>query len=482
MSSTRRLTAIFAADVAGYSRLMGLDEERTHVRLKAHFGQLVDPKIREHRGHIVKHTGDGLLAEFSSAIDAVRCAAEVQRGMIGCNQDVSEERHIRFRIGINVGDIIVEEHDIFGDGVNVAARLQSLAEPGGICISKAVLEQIQGKLPYPFENKGEQNVKNIVMPIQVYALPPQAVADLPLPDMPIMSSRPSLRALRAFAELHRAGSIDAAARSLGISPSTESYLLRELEQTLGLSLFAGDGPPAPLTEAGERLLRSLGDVFERIELAVAEATRRENDLRVSALSTFSSLWLVPRLGRFQAAHPDTRLVLSTTTRPVDLATEPIDCAIREGRDSLGWEGLDATLLFRERLVVVAHPHLLEREQDVTRMPRLAARARPADWARVLPALGVSASIRPTLILESRMLAVQAALNGLGALAIDRILVDDLILSQKLGLVAPNAPEVQTHHRFFFVARPEKLHDEHVRSLRDWLVAEVASKPGPGYVD
>jgi DNA-binding transcriptional LysR family regulator/class 3 adenylate cyclase len=480
MSSTRRLTAVFAADVAGYSRLMGLDEERTHERLKAHLGQLVDPKIREHRGHIVKHTGDGLLAEFASVIDAVSCAAEVQRGMIGRDQDVSEEWHIRFRIGINVGDIIVEEHDIFGDGVNVAARLQSLAEPGGICISKAVLEQIQGKLSYPFENKGEQNVKNM-MPIQVYALPPQAIAILPLPDMPILPSRPSLRALRAFAELHRAGSVDAAARSLGISPSTESYLLRELEQTLGLSLFAGDGPPAPLSEAGERLLRGLGDVFERIELAVAEATRRENDLRVSALSTFSSLWLVPRLGRFQAAHPDTRLLLSTTTRPVDLAAEPIDCAIREGRDNLGWDGLDATLLFRERLVVVAHPHLLEREQDVSRMPRLAARARPADWARVLPALGVSVSIRPTLILESRLLAVQAALNGLGALAIDRILVDDLILSEKLGLVAPNAPEVPTHHRFFFVARPEKLREAHVRGLRDWLVAEVASKRGPGYV-
>jgi DNA-binding transcriptional LysR family regulator/class 3 adenylate cyclase len=475
MGSTRRLTAIFAADVAGYSRLMGLDEERTHERLKAHFGQLVDPKIREHRGHIVKHTGDGLLAEFSSALDAVRCAAEVQRGMIGRDQDVSEERHIRFRIGINIGDIIVEEHDIFGDGVNVAARLQSLAEPGGVCISKAVLEQIQDNLSYPFENRGEQYAKNIVRPIQVYALPPQAIADLPLPHMPVMSSRPSLRALRAFAELHRAGSIDAAARSLGISPSTESYLLRELEQSLGLPLFTGDGPPAPLSEAGERLLRGLGDVFERIELAVAEATRQENDLRVSALSTFSSLWLVPRLGRFQAAHPDTRLLLATTTRPVDLATEPFDCAIREGRDTFSWAGLHSTLLFREQLVVVAHPHLLGREQDVTRMPRLAARTRPADWARVLPALGVSASVRPTLVLETRMLAVQAALNGLGALVVDRNLVDDLILSQGLGLVAPNAPEVPTHHRFFFVARPEKLHDRHVRSLRDWLVAEVAGE-------
>jgi class 3 adenylate cyclase len=388
MGSTRRLIAILAMDVAGYSRLMGLDEEGTHERLKAHFGQLVDPKIREHRGYIVKHTGDGLLVEFSSALDSARCAAEVQRGMIGRDQDVSEERRIRFRIGINIGDVIVEEHDIFGDGVNVAARLQSLAKPGGTCISRAVLEQIQDNLSYPFENMGEHTVKNIARPIQVYALPHQTVADLPLPIMPVVSSRPPLRALRTFVELHRRGSIEAAAQSLGISPSTESYLLRELDQALGLLLFAGDGPPAPLSEAGERLLRGLGDVFEKIETAVAEATRRENDLRVSTLSSFSGLWLVPRLGRFQAAHPITRVVVSSTTRVVDLAREPFECAIREGRDKFGWPGLDATLLFRERLVVVAHPDLLEREVDLTRIPRLAARGRPNDWSSVLPALGL----------------------------------------------------------------------------------------------
>jgi adenylate cyclase len=136
MASTRRLAAILAADVAGYSRLMGADEEGTHERLKAHFGQLVDPKIKEHRGRIVKNTGDGLLAEFPSVVDAVRCAVEVQRGMIDREPDVPEERRIRFRIGVNLGDVIVEEHDIFGDGVNVAARLEALAEPGGICISR----------------------------------------------------------------------------------------------------------------------------------------------------------------------------------------------------------------------------------------------------------------------------------------------------------------------------------------------------------
>ena len=129
MSQTRRLAAILAADVLGYSRLMGADEEGTHERLKAHLRELIDPKIAEHRGRIVKNTGDGLLAEFSSVVDAVRCAVEIQRGMVEREPKVPEDRQIRFRIGINVGDVIVEEHDIFGDGVNIAARLEALAEP-----------------------------------------------------------------------------------------------------------------------------------------------------------------------------------------------------------------------------------------------------------------------------------------------------------------------------------------------------------------
>ena len=147
MASTRRLAAILAMDVAGYSRLMGVDEEGTHERLKTHLGQLVDPKIKEHRGRTVKSTGDGMLAEFPSVIDAVRCAAEVQRGMIDRNAEQPADQRIEFRIGINLGDVIVEEYDIFGDGVNIAARLEALAEPGGICISGTVYDQIRDKLP-----------------------------------------------------------------------------------------------------------------------------------------------------------------------------------------------------------------------------------------------------------------------------------------------------------------------------------------------
>jgi len=170
MNQTRRLAAILAADVAGYSRLMGADEEGTHERLKTLLRQLVDPKVREHRGRIVKNTGDGMLVEFGSIVDAVRCAAEIQQAMKDCNTDISEDKRISFRMGINLGDVIVEPDDIFGDGVNIAARLEALAEPGGICISRTVHDHIGERLPYSFEDIGEQRVKNIGRPVHVYRI------------------------------------------------------------------------------------------------------------------------------------------------------------------------------------------------------------------------------------------------------------------------------------------------------------------------
>src|ERR1700720_3731463 len=185
----RRLAAIFAADVAGYSRLMGADEEGTHERFKAHLRELVDPKIKEHHGRIVKHTGDGMLAEFASVVDAVRCAAEVQRTMADRNTKTAEDRRITFRIGVNLGDVIAEEDDIYGDGVNIAARLETLAEPGGICISRVVRDQIRDKLPYPFEDRGEQSVKNIARSVRVFALRPEAIAELPMAGVPIAVPR-----------------------------------------------------------------------------------------------------------------------------------------------------------------------------------------------------------------------------------------------------------------------------------------------------
>jgi adenylate cyclase len=188
MASTRRLTAILAADVAGYSRLMEADEEGTHERLKTHFEHLINPEITLHRGRTVKTTGDGLLAEFASVVDAVRCAAEIQRGMIDRDARMPAERRIGFRIGINLGDVIAEGEDIFGDGVNVAARLEALAEPGGICLSGTVYDHIRDRLPYPLADLGEQSVKNISRPVRVYAVHPAVIADLPAASVPSAGS------------------------------------------------------------------------------------------------------------------------------------------------------------------------------------------------------------------------------------------------------------------------------------------------------
>jgi TolB-like protein len=190
----RRLAAILAADVVGYSRLMGEDEEGTHAALTALRREVSDPSIAEHRGRIVKTTGDGLLVEFASVVDAVRCAVRLQRQMALRNDGAAKERCIEFRIGINLGDIIIDDHDIYGDGVNVAARLEALAEPGGICVSRVVRDQVRDKLNVTFEDLGEQRVKNIARPIHAYRIPiaenTAAKTPLPLPDKPSIAVLP----------------------------------------------------------------------------------------------------------------------------------------------------------------------------------------------------------------------------------------------------------------------------------------------------
>jgi adenylate cyclase len=193
--SERRLAAILAADVAGYSRLMGADEEGTLARIKTHRRELIDPKIAAHRGRLVKTTGDGLLVEFSSVVDALRCGAEVQQAMVVRNAATPATERIEFRIGIHQGDIIVEDGDIFGDGVNVAARLEALAEPGGICISARVQEDAVGKLDLAFDDIGEHGLKNIARPIRVYRVTGDApatpgLARFPLPDKPSVAVLP----------------------------------------------------------------------------------------------------------------------------------------------------------------------------------------------------------------------------------------------------------------------------------------------------
>ena len=200
MPATRRLAAILAADVVGYSRLMGADEEGTLDRLKVLRRELADPKIKEHRGRIVKTTGDGLLVEFGSVVDAVRCAVDVQREMAVRNAGVPEEGRIEFRMGINLGDIIKDRGDIYGDGVNVAARLEALAEPGGICVSRVVRDQVRDKLDFGFQDRGEQQVKNIARPVRVFDVriatkTETSAPDSPTPALLALPDKPSIAVL-----------------------------------------------------------------------------------------------------------------------------------------------------------------------------------------------------------------------------------------------------------------------------------------------
>jgi class 3 adenylate cyclase len=177
MASTRRLAAILAADVAGYSRLIGADESGTLQALRAIRSELIDPNLAAHNGRLVKTTGDGLLVEFGSVVDALRCATAVQAGMVERNATVPAQKRIEFRIGLHQGDVVIEENDIFGDAVNAAARLEGLAEPGGICVSARVWGDASGKLNLAFEDMGQQELKNIARRVRVYRIGADRLAE-----------------------------------------------------------------------------------------------------------------------------------------------------------------------------------------------------------------------------------------------------------------------------------------------------------------
>jgi LysR family transcriptional regulator, glycine cleavage system transcriptional activator len=282
---------------------------------------------------------------------------------------------------------------------------------------------------------------------------------------------PSLRALRAFAETVRAGSLVGASGALHITPSAVSHLLRQLEEAIGVPLFAARSPQIRLTETGDTLGRRLAAGFDAIDGAVAEARESASDVRVSALSSFLTLWLVPRLAGFQARHPAIRVLFSTGMRPVNLHTEPFECAVRWGTG--GWTGLDKTLLFHDRPVLVANRLVLETDADP---PRIAARTRPHDWSVVAAALGLP-EVQPALTFETRALAVQAAVAGMGATVVDRNLVSGLIADGLLTERAPDPP-VWGPEGHWFVALPERLRVPQVRALRDWLVTEARREQAP----
>jgi adenylate cyclase len=196
MSHSRRLAAILAADVVGYSRLMGADEEGTLERLKTLRHELIDRKIADHHGRIVKTTGDGLLVEFASVVDAARCAVEVQQAMPKWNASVPADRRIELRIGINLGDVIADGDDLYGDGVNIAARIEALTDAGGVFVSGTVYDQVRDRLPFGFEDRGEQQVKNIARPVRIYRLLFDAAASAATKaPAPVSSERPSIAVL-----------------------------------------------------------------------------------------------------------------------------------------------------------------------------------------------------------------------------------------------------------------------------------------------
>jgi adenylate cyclase len=250
----RRLAAILAADVAGYSRLMGEDEEGTLLALTAHRNEFIDPCIAEHRGRLVKTTGDGLLVEFASVVDAVRCAVAFQEGMSKRNASAPESRRVTFRIGVNLGDVIIQDDDIFGDGVNIASRLESLAEPGGICISDAVHQSVRSKIDLPFRDLGAQRVKNIGEPVHAFHLRPDAAAPTvskPL-EAPPLPEKPSIAVL-PFENM------SADAEQDYFSDGITEDIITELSKISGLfviarhSAFAYKGKPVSLKQVGHEL-------------------------------------------------------------------------------------------------------------------------------------------------------------------------------------------------------------------------------------
>jgi adenylate cyclase len=284
----RRLAAVFAADMVGYSRLMEVDERGTLARLKTHRIELIDPAIAKNRGRIIKTTGDGLLVEFQSVVDAVLCATEIQRRMARRNADVAPARWIQFRVGINLGDVIVEDDDIFGDGVNVAARLQMLAEPGGICVSGAVRDQVGHRFDdVEFEDLGDQSVKNIARPIRVFAVklepePNTAPEGSEVPAGTTASKKPSIAVL-PFANMSGDPEQEFFADGLTEDIITELSRFRELFVISRNSTFVHKGKAVKVQEVArefgvdfvlEGSVRKAGDrIRVNVQLIDAETDR-----------------------------------------------------------------------------------------------------------------------------------------------------------------------------------------------------------------
>jgi adenylate cyclase len=302
----RRLAAILAADIVGYSRLIGADEEGTLNRVRSIRAEVIDPRIAAHHGRLVKTTGDGLLVEFGSVVDALRCATEVQREMALRNSGVAVTQRIEFRIGINVGDVVVENGDIFGDGVNVAARLEGLAEPGGICVSARVQEDVAGRLDVIFDDLGEQSVKNISRPIHAYALSADVIAAMPSAEMSVVLRQ----------------SPPAAARNL--RRSIAAVVLAGILIVVGGLWWLWSSPKAPMASATAPPLGKVAALAEpstapRLSIVVLPLANLSNDADQEYLADSITEDLTNDLSRI----PDSFVIARTTAftykgKPVDV--------------------------------------------------------------------------------------------------------------------------------------------------------------------
>ena len=388
----RKLSAILAADVAGYSRLMGADEEGTLDRLNCHRREHLDPCIARHRGRIVKTTGDGLLAEFASVVDAVRCAVEVQAGMAERNAAVGNDERLEFRIGINVGDIIEQDGDVFGEGVNIAARLERIAEPGGICVSARVQEDAAGKIGLRFEDIGEQALKNIARPIRAYRLHPDGAKQLSpsrptlrLPDRPALAVLPfhnmsadpeqdyfadgivediitALSRFKSFAVIARNSSfvykgkaidVREVARELGVRYVLEGSVRRSgerlritaqlIETIAGAHLWADrfDGAVADIFDAQDRIADSVIGVIEpQIRQAEIERSRRKRPESLDAYDLY-----LRALSKAYSARPEdnaeafAQFMQAVALEPNYAPFLTGACFALEFRVALGWPAL-----------------------------------------------------------------------------------------------------------------------------------------------
>jgi class 3 adenylate cyclase len=282
----RKLAAIMAADVVGYSRLIGADEEGTLARLKALRRELFEPEVRKHRGRIVKLMGDGILAEFASVVDAVQCAVDIQEGVGERGKDVSEDRQVGFRVGINVGDVVIEGEDIHGDGVNVAARLESLANPGGLCVSNAVHEQVRDRLRLSFDDMGDQRMKNMNRPVRVWRWPSVSGADRRGPDkLSARSDRPTL-IVTPFKNLSDEPEQAYLAEGIG------EDVVTGLSKNAGLRvIFQNADTAAQFAEGDANITRQVQDSVFHLEGSVRQHGRR---IRITAqlidVGTGSRIW------------------------------------------------------------------------------------------------------------------------------------------------------------------------------------------------